>query len=168
MLYMLLYYRVLALVVLAGVTLTGMTIYALVCWLGETQGLTLSLAGVVGLIVSLGVTVDSYVVYFEKLKDEVKLGRSLRSCLDGGFKSAFRTILAADLVSLIGAVALFYLASGSVRGFAFFLGMSTLLDLIMSYVFMHPMVKILAQNKTIVRNRAFGFAAALDKKDLEA
>lgn len=164
--YMLLYYRVLALVVVTGVLLSGLTTYALVTWLGLVQGLSLTLAGAVGLIVSLGVTVDSYIVYFEKLKDEVRHGRSIRSSLDSGFQKAFKTILAADLVSLIGAFALFYLAAGSVRGFAFFLGVSTLLDLLISLCFMHPMVKLLAQNKKIVTMKYFGIASALDKKDL--
>lgn len=166
--YMLLYYRILALVVLTGITLTGMTVYALICFLGQSQGLSLTLAGAVGLIVSLGVTVDSYVVYFEKLKDEVKQGRTIRSCLDPAFKASFKTILAADLVSIIGAAALFYLAAGSVRGFAFFLGVSTVLDLAISYCFMHPMVKLMAQSKRIITGHFYGMAAALDKKDLEA
>ncbi len=167
-LYMLLYYRILGMVVVAGLTLTGMLTYALICWLGQSQGLSLTLAGVVGLIVSLGVTVDSYVVYFEKLKDEVKQGRSVRSCLDPAFKAAFRTILAADLVSLMGATALFFLASGSVRGFAFFLGVSTVLDLLVTVAFMHPMVKLISQKKSLITNKTFGMAASLDKKDLTA
>ncbi|HMS24775.1 MAG TPA: protein translocase subunit SecD [Acidimicrobiia bacterium] len=166
--YMLIYYRILALVVIAGIGLTGMTVYALISWLGDSQGLSLTLAGAVGLIVSVGVTVDSYVVYFEKLKDEVRQGRSVRSSLDSGFKASFKTILAADLVSLIGAAALFYLASGSVRGFAFFLGVSTVLDLLVSICFMHPMVKLIAQKKSLITNRYFGVAVALDKKDLTA
>ena len=98
------------------------------------------MAGVTGLIVSVGVTVDSYVVYFEKLKDEVRTGRTVRSSVDRAFEKSFRTILAADLVSLIGAAVLYALAIGSVRGFAFFLGVSVLLDLIISYFFMHPLV----------------------------
>ena len=168
LIYMLLYYRVLALVVLAGLGLTGMSVYAIICWAGVNFGMSLTLAGAVGLIVSLGVTVDSYVVYFEKLKDEVRQGRSVRSCLDPAFKASFRTILAADLVSLIGAFTLFMLASGSVKGFALFLGLSVFLDLIFSLCFMHPMVKLLAQNKSLIKNSKFGFAAALDKKDLTA
>lgn len=166
--YMIIYYRILALVVVAGIGLSGVTIFSLISWLGETRGLTLSLSGAVGLIVSLGVTVDSYVVYFEKLKDEVKQGRSIRSSLDTGFKASFKTILAADLVSLIGATVLFYLASGSVRGFAFFLGLSTLLDLIISVCFMHPMVKLIARKPKLITLRWFGLAAALDKKELTA
>lgn len=167
-LYMLLYYRILGMVVVAGLTLTGMLTYALICWLGQSQGLSLTLAGAVGLIVSLGVTVDSYVVYFEKLKDEVKQGRSVRSSLDPAFKASFRTIFAADLVSLMGAAALFFIASGSVRGFAFFLGLSTALDLLVSICFMHPCVKLISRRPSFITNKYFGMGAALDKKDLTA
>lgn len=167
-LFMFLYYRILSLVVFGGLILSAMVTYALICWAGETIGLSLTLAGIVGLIVSLGVTVDSYVVYFEKLKDEVKHGRSIRSSLDAGFKSAFKTILAADLVSLIGAVTLYLLAAGSVRGFALFLGISVALDLLFSVCYMHPIVKLLAARPKLITSRFFGFAAALDKKDLKA
>ena len=93
-----------------------------------------------GLIVSVGVTVDSYVVYFERLKDEIRTGRTVRQSVDRGFTRSFRTIVAADLVSLIGAVVLYVLAVGSVRGFAFFLGVSVILDLLVAYFFMHPLV----------------------------
>ena len=110
----------------------------MIAYLGDSIGLTLTLAGVTGLIVSVGVTVDSYVVYFERLKDEVRAGRTVRSSVDRGFTRSFRTILAADLVSLIGAAVLYFLAIGSVRGFAFFLGLATILDLIVAYFFMHP------------------------------
>lgn len=167
-LFMFAYYRILSLVVFGGIALSAMTTYALISWLGDSQGLSLTLAGIVGLIVSLGVTVDSYVVYFEKLKDEVKHGRSVRSSLDAGFKASFKTILAADLISLFGAITLFYLAAGSVRGFAFFLGMSTVLDLLFSVCFMHPLVKVLARSPKLVTNKFFGFAAALDNKDITA
>ena len=89
-----------------------MTFFTLVSWLSAHQGLTLTLAGVTGIIVSVGVTVDSYVVYFERLKDEVRTGKTVRSSLDSGFRRAFRTIIAADLVSLIGAVVLYLFATG--------------------------------------------------------
>ncbi len=103
-LYMLVFYRLLGLVVIIGLVLAAMAIYSLISYLGSSIGLTLTLAGVTGLIVSVGVTVDSYVVYFEKLKDEVRTGRTVRSSVDRAFEKSFRTILAADLVSLIGAV----------------------------------------------------------------
>jgi preprotein translocase subunit SecD len=167
-LYMLAFYRLLGLVVILGLALTGMAVYTLVAWLGSWISLTLTLAGVVGLIVSVGVTVDSYVVYFEKLKDEVRTGRTVRSSVDRAFQKSFRTILAADLVSLIGAAVLYGLAIGSVRGFAFFLGVSVLLDLAISYFFMHPIVYLMAQRSQLVRVKKVGLAAGLDAPGVTA
>jgi len=165
-LYMVLYYRLLGLVVIAGLLMTAALVYSLISYLGSTIGLTLTLAGVTGLIVSVGVTVDSYVVYFERLKDEVRTGRTVRSSVDRGFKRSFRTIVAADLVSLIGAAVLYFLAIGSVRGFAFFLGVSTILDLFVSYFFMHPLVSLMARRPALVRMRGFGMAAGLDAPEV--
>ena len=108
-LYMLVFYRLLGLVVMVGLGLTGMLFFTVVSYLSSAHGLTLTLAGVTGIIVSVGVTVDSYVVYFERLKDEVRAGRTVRSSVDRGFTRSFRTIVAADLVSLIGAGALWVL-----------------------------------------------------------
>jgi len=139
-----------------------------ISYLSSAHGLTLTLAGVTGIIVSVGVTVDSYVVYFERLKDEVRSGKTVRSSVDRGFSRAFRTILAADLVSLIGAGALYFLASGSVKGFAFFLGLSTVLDLAVAYFFMHPLVVLLAQRRPLVRVPVVGIASGLDAKEAPA
>jgi preprotein translocase subunit SecD len=161
-LYMLLYYRVLGLVVVLGLGLTGMLFFTLLSYLSTTQGLTLTLAGVTGIIVSVGVTVDSYVVYFERLKDEVRSGKTVRSSLEPGFHRSFRTIVAADLVSLIGAGVLYVFATSSVKGFAFFLGMSTAIDLVLAYTFMHPLVAIMARNPKLVRLPGVGIASALD------
>jgi preprotein translocase subunit SecD len=161
-LFMLAYYRLLGAVVILGLALTGMAVYSLVSYLGQSIGLTLTLAGVTGLIVSVGVTVDSYVVYFERLKDEVRTGKTVRSSVDRGFVRSWRTILAADIVSLIGAGVLYWLAIGSVRGFAFFLGLSTLLDLIIAYFFMHPLVSLMARRRGLVRAPKIGIAAGLD------
>jgi preprotein translocase subunit SecD len=161
-LYMLVYYRILGLVVILGLAMTGVLVYALISYLSVTSGLALTLAGVTGLIVSMGVTVDSYVVYFERLKDEVRKGRTVRSSVDRGFKESFRTILAGDLVSLIGAGALYFIAIGSVRGFALFLGISTILDLAVSYFFMHPLVSLMSRRPVLVRMRMTGMAAGLD------
>jgi preprotein translocase subunit SecD len=161
-LYMLLFYRLLGLVVISGLTLAAMAIYSIISYLGSSIGLTLTLAGVTGLIVSVGVTVDSYVVYFEKLKDEVRTGRTVRSSVDRAFQKSFRTILAADFVSLIGAVVLYALAIGSVRGFAFYLGISVVLDLLISYFYMHPLVFFMVQRGELVRARKVGIAAGLD------
>ncbi len=168
-LYMLLYYRILGVVVILGTALSAGATYALVAYLSNSGfNLTLSLAGVTGLIVSVGITVDSYVVYFERLKDEVRSGKTVRSSVDRGFNRAFRTILAADLVSLIGAGVLYFLASGSVKGFAFFLGLSTILDLGVSYFFMHPLVVILARRRALVRVPVVGIASGLDAKEATA
>ena len=161
-LYMLVFYRLLGVVVILGLLISAALTYTLIAYLGEAVGLTLTLAGVTGLIVSVGVTVDSYVVYFERLKDEVRTGRTVRSSVDRGFTRSFRTIVAADLVSLIGAGVLYFLAIGSVRGFAFFLGISTILDLLISYFFMHPLVSIMARHPHLVRMRGIGIAAGLD------
>ncbi len=167
-LYMILYYRLLGLVVVVGLLMTAALVYSLIAYLGTAIGLTLTLAGVTGLIVSVGVTVDSYVVYFERLKDEVRTGRSVRSSVDRGFARSFRTIVAADLVSLIGALVLYFLAIGSVRGFAFFLGVSTILDLAISYFFMHPLVSLMARRPALVRMRGIGIAAGLDAPEVRA
>jgi len=145
-LYMLLYYR-LGLVVVLGLGLTGMLFFTLISYLSTSQGLTLTLAGVTGIIVSVGITVDSYVVFFERLRDELRSGKTLRSSVDRGFARAFRTILAADAASFIGAAVLYYLTVGSVRGFAFFLGLSTLLDVIVAYFFTRPLVALLGQGR---------------------
>ena len=168
-LYMLLYYRLLGVVVILGLGLSAGATYALVAYLSNSgANLTLSLAGVTGLIVSVGITVDSYVVYFERLKDEVRTGKTVRSSVDRGFTRAFRTILAADLVSLIGAGALYFLASGSVKGFAFFLGLSTLLDLLVAYFFMHPLVVILSRRRALVRVPVVGIGSGLDAREATA
>jgi len=167
-LYMIFFYRLLGLVVWVGLALTGMTFFSLVTWLSVNKGLTLTLAGVTGIIVSVGVTVDSYVVYFERLKDEVRTGKTVRSSLDSGFTKAFRTIIAADLVSLLGAIVLYLLAAGSVRGFAYFLGLSTVLDLVLAYCFMHPAVLLLARRPALVRMPGIGIAAGLDTPEVKA
>ncbi len=167
-LYMLAYYRLLGLVAISGIVLSGLLMYAIVAFLGSAIGLALTLAGVVGIIVSLGVTIDSYIVYFERLKDEARAGRTIRSSVDRGFQSSFRTILAADLVSLLGAVVLYLIAIGSVRGFAFFLGLSTVLDLLISWFFMHPLVSMLARRTGLVRMRRFGIGAGLDAPEVTA
>ncbi|MFM8304757.1 MAG: protein translocase subunit SecD [Actinomycetota bacterium] len=175
--YILVYYRILGLVVIAGILISGaLLLVAVTSFIGEAVlGLlggsgrpVLTLAGVTGLIVSIGVTVDSYIVYFERLKDEVRSGRTVRTSADRGFTRSFRTILAADLVSFLGAAILFLVAVGSVKGFAFFLGLSTVLDLLVSYFFMHPLVSLMARRQGIVRNRVFGIAAGLDAPEATA
>ncbi|HET6665310.1 MAG TPA: protein translocase subunit SecD [Acidimicrobiales bacterium] len=160
-LYMLVYYRALGLVMIVGVGISAALLYAIVAWLGETQGLALTLAGVTGIIVSIGVTVDSYVVFFERLKDEVKAGRTLRSSTDRAFKRAFRTILAANISAFLGAAILWWLTVGSVRGFAFFLGLSTVLDVIVAWFFTRPVVILLSANPFFTDMPGFGVARGL-------
>jgi preprotein translocase subunit SecD len=144
---MVFYYRALGLVVIVGLGVSGALMWTIASLLTQSRGLALSLSGAVGIIVSAGVTVDSYVVYFERLRDEIRHGRTLRSSVDRGFKRAWRTILAADLVSLIGALALYFLTVGSVRGFAFFLALSTTLDLFVAYFFTRPLVSMLGKGR---------------------
>ena len=146
--------------VVLGLSVSGMLLYTIVCYLG-TKGLALTLAGTVGVIVSVGVTVDSYVVYFERLKDEIRSGKTIRSSVDRGFARAYRTILAADASSFIGAVLLYLLTVGSVRGFAFFLGVSTLLDVITAYLFTRPMVILLGRNRVFTEAPFLGVARGL-------
>ena len=151
-----LYYRHLGLVVAAGLLVSGSILYSIISLLSRTQGLALSLAGVAGIIVSVGVTVDSYVVFFERLKDEVRAGRTLRNSAQRGFAGAWRTILIADTVSLIGAFTLWYLTVGAVRNFAFFLGLSTLIDLVVSYFFTRPAVLLLAGTDWMAKRKVMG------------
>jgi preprotein translocase subunit SecD len=158
---MLLYYRALGLVVIVGLTVWGSLMYTIVSFLGTTQGLALTLAGVTGIIVSIGVTVDSYVVFFERLKDEVKAGRTLRSSTERAFKRAYRTILAADTSAFIGAAVLWWLTVGSVRGFAFFLGLSTVLDVLVAWFFTRPAVTLLSGSHFFTEMPVFGVARGL-------
>lgn len=161
MIYMIVYYRALGIVVVLGLSVTGALLWSLVSFLGAKTGLALTLAGAVGIIVSVGITVDSYIVYFERLKDEIRSGKTIRSSVDRGFTRAYRTILAADISSLIGAGLLYTLTVGSVRGFAFFLGISALLDLLVAYFFTRPMVSFLGRSRLFTEARFFGVARGL-------
>jgi preprotein translocase subunit SecD len=111
--------------------------------------------------VSIGITVDSYVVYFERLKDEVRSGRSVRTSVDRSFRGAFRTVLAADLVSLAAAIVLYLLAVDTVRGFAFFLGLATLLDIATTFFFTRPLVILLGRNEAVTSAPVIGVARGL-------
>jgi preprotein translocase subunit SecD len=157
-LYMIFYYRALGLVVVMGLAVWSALLYSII----SKMGVALSLSGVTGIVVSVGVTVDSYVVYFERLKDELRAGRTLRSSTERSFTRAFRTILAADISSFIGAALLFWLTVGPVRGFAFFLGLSTILDVVVSWFFTRPMVGVLSRNRLFTNARWFGVARGLD------
>ncbi|MFN8024456.1 MAG: protein translocase subunit SecD [Acidimicrobiales bacterium] len=150
------YYRTLGLIVAGGLAVSSAILYTIISFLSRTQGLALSLAGVAGIIVSVGVTVDSYVVFFERLKDEVRAGRTLRNSAQRGFSGAWRTILIADVVSLIGAITLWWLTVGSVRNFAFFLGLSTLVDLVVSYFYTRPAVLLLSRTDFLAKRGVMG------------
>ncbi len=162
-LYMLLYYRGLGLVVIGGLTVWGGFMYGLVCWLSANQGLALTLSGIIGIVVSVGTTVDSYVVYFERMKDEVRSGRSARSATDRGFNSAIRTIITADVASFLGAFLLWWLTVGPVRGFAFFLGMSVVLDLFVAYFFTRPVVALLSYNRRLTDSKFLGLDSSRER-----
>ena len=147
-LYALFYYRLLGLVMIASLMLSAVVVYACLVLLGRQIGFTLSLAGIAGFIVSIGITADSFVVYFERLKDEIREGRSLRSAVPRAWVRARRTILSADAVSFLAAAILYLLAIGDVKGFAFTLGMSTVLDLVVVFLFTHPLMAVLARFKS--------------------
>ncbi len=160
-LYMVLYYRALGLVVWVGLLVSGAFMYSLVTLLGRTSGLALTLAGATGIIVSVGVTVDSYVVYFERLKDDLRSGRSVKASVNRSFNRAWRTILVADGTSFIGAAILYFLTVGPVRGFALTLALSTALDVVIAWFFTRPMVAILGRSRFFTEARWVGVARGL-------
>jgi preprotein translocase subunit SecD len=137
-------------------------LWAIISALGHTSfSPSFDLAGITGLIVSIGITVDSYIVYFERLKDETRAGRSIRTSVDRGFKSAWRTVWAADFVSLLAAVVLYVVAVGDVKGFAFFLGLSTILDMAVTWFYTRPLVILLGQSDRFQGGGRFGIARGL-------
>jgi preprotein translocase subunit SecD len=158
-LYALVYYRLLGLVMIASLVLSAVVVYAVLVLLGRQIGFTLSLAGIAGFIVSIGITADSFVVYFERLKDEIREGRTLRSAVPRAWVRARRTILSADAVSFLAAAILYVLAIGDVKGFAFTLGMSTVLDLVVVFLFTHPLLAVLSRFKGFGSTRFSGLGA---------
>jgi preprotein translocase subunit SecD len=154
------YYRWLALVIIGGLTVWAMAVYSAAAFVSGATNYALSLAGVTGIIVAIGVTVDSYVVFFERMKDEIRNGRTLRNAAPRSFNSTWRTIWSADLVSIIGALILFSLSVGSVRGFALYLGITTICDLFVCYFFTRPAVLLIARSKFMVGKQAFGLEVA--------
>ena len=161
-LYLIAYYRLLGLVAIVSLALSGAMLWTIIAWLGESQGLALTLAGVTGLIVAIGVSVDSNVVYFEHLKEDVRSGRTLRSAVDRAFPVAYSTIVKADSASLIAAGVLYWLTSGPVRGFALYLGLATILDLVATYFFMGPLIGLMARGSGLYAHPGrFGIPASL-------
>lgn len=151
MLYLLIYYRMLGLIAVLSLVLAGLLLYLVLIVMSKSIGLTLTLAGVAGAIVAIGITADSFIVYFERIRDEIRDGRSLRVACDTGWVRARRTLLAADFVSILAAAVLYFLSVGSVRGFAFVLGLTTIIDLVIAFLFTHPLVVLLGQNSWMQR-----------------
>jgi preprotein translocase subunit SecD len=145
--YSFLYYRGLGVVSVLSLTIAASLSYLSVVLLSRYEGFTLSLAGIAGLIVAIGITADSFIVYFERLRDEVREGRSLRAAVERGWVRARRTILVSDTVSFLAALLLYILSEGDVRGFAFTLGLTTLVDVVVVFLFTKPMVTLLARTK---------------------
>jgi len=143
-LYSFFYYRGLGLVSVSSLLIAGLITYLAVVLLSLYQSFTLSLAGIAGLIVAIGITADSFVVYFERLRDEVREGKQLRPAVESGWKRARRTILVSDTVSFLAALLLYYFAIGDVKGFAYTLGLTTLIDVLVVFAFTKPMVTLLA------------------------
>jgi len=144
--YLLVYYRALGVVAVLSLLVAAALTYFLFVVLGRTIGFTLSLAGVAGAIIAIGITADSFVVYFERIRDEIREGRTLRQACDAGWIRSRRTILAADFVSLLAAVVLYVVSVGNVRGFAFTLGLTTVIDVFVAFLFTRPLVSLLARN----------------------
>ena len=145
--YCLFYYRALGVLTILSLVLSAAVVFAVLVLLGRSIGFTLDLAGVAGFIVSIGITADSFVIFFERLKDEVREGRSFRAAVPRGWTRARRTILSADGVSFLASAVLYLLAIGDVKGFAFTLGMSTILDLVVVFLVTHPLVVLAAQSR---------------------
>lgn len=161
MLYLGFYYRLLGVVTWFGMTIWAVLALGLVSLLGRTVGYALTLAGVAGIIVSLGITADSYIVFYERLKDEVRHGKSLRAAVVPAFRRAWKTIVAADIVTIIAAIVLYLLAVGSVRGFALTLGLSTGLDLFVVYFFKRPIVFLISRSQRLAELRGLGLRSAV-------
>ena len=153
--YSVIYYRALALVVVSSLVVAFGITYAFIVLLGQAMGFALNLPGVAGLIVAIGVTADSFIIYFERIRDEVRDGRSLRAAIEVGWVRSRQTILVADGVSLLSAVVLFILAIGAVKGFAFTLGLTTLIDLAVVFWFTKPLVTLLGRTKYFGEGRKF-------------
>lgn len=161
LIYLVWYYRALGLVVVLGIVMSGALLYSITDLLSQTNGLALTLSGVIGLIVSVGVTADSCVVYFERLKEEIRSGRTVRTSVEKGFNRAFRTILAADFSSFVAALILYSLTVGDVRGFAFFLGLATLLNVITTYFFTRPLVILIGRRAAMTKAGVLGVSRGL-------
>jgi preprotein translocase subunit SecD len=154
-LYCLLYYRGLAIVAVSSLVIAGILVFESVILLGKYQGFALQLSGVAGLIVAIGITADSFVVFFERLRDEVRDGRTLRTAVERGWKRARRTVLVSDTVSFLAAALLWYFSLGEVKGFAFTLGLTTIIDVVVVFLFTKPIITLLARTKFFGQGHRF-------------
>jgi preprotein translocase subunit SecD len=161
MIYLAFYYRLLGVVTWAGMIIWAVLALTIVSLAGQFVGYALSLAGVAGIVVSLGITADSYIVFYERLKDEVRNGKTLRTAVQPAFKRAWHTSVAADIVTILAAMVLYLLAIGSVRGFALTLGFATALDMFVVYFFKRPLVFLMARNEKIENLRGFGLRSGV-------
>lgn len=157
--YCLLYYRLLGILTILSLVLSGGVVYGVLVLLGRWVGFTLDLAGVAGFIIAIGITADSFIVFFERLKDEIREGRTFRSSVPRAWTRARRTILSADAVSFLAAAVLYVLAVGQVKGFAFTLGMSTVLDLVVVFLVTHPLVALASKSKFLSKPSVSGLGA---------
>jgi preprotein translocase subunit SecD len=153
--YSMLQYRTLGLVTVASLMIAGLITYGLITLLSWTQGYRLSLPGVAGIIVSIGITADSFIVFFERVRDELREGRTLYAAIEQGWERARRTILAADGVNFLAAVVLYFLAVGGVQGFAYTLGLTTLVDLLVVFAFTHQVLRLLARTPFFAEGHKF-------------
>jgi preprotein translocase subunit SecD len=149
MIYLLLYYRVLGLVAIFSLVIAAGVTYLTFIVMSKSLGLTLTLAGVAGAIVAIGITADSFIVYFERIRDEMRDGRSFRQACESGWIRARRTLLAADFISLLAAVVLYMLSVGGVRGFAFVLGLTTIIDVAIAFLFTYPITVLLGRSRLL-------------------
>ncbi|MBC7442131.1 MAG: protein translocase subunit SecD [Ramlibacter sp.] len=163
--YSLLQYRLLGVVTIASLTVAALITYLIITILSWREGYRLSLAGVAGLIVAIGITADSFIVYFERVRDELRDGRGLESAVEAGWKRALRTILASDGVNFLAAGVLFIVAVGNVKGFALTLGLTTIVDVVVVMLFTHPMLQLLAQTRFFNEGHRF---SGLDPRALGA
>jgi preprotein translocase subunit SecD len=160
-LYMLFFYRALGLVACFGLAIAGALNFGIVILMGKLIGFTLTLAGIAGLIVAVGISADSYVVFFERLKDEVRDGKTLRASVDRGWARSFHTLVSANTVSFAAALVLYLLAIGPVRGFAFTLGLATAVDFFTAWMFGRPAVSLFARTRLLREGRLAGIRAAI-------
>jgi preprotein translocase subunit SecD len=159
---MVLYYRWFGVLAVAALALSTALLWSIIAYLGETQGLALTLAGVTGLVVSIGVQLDSSIMYFEHMKEQVWNGRTPRSAVDRAFKGAWATIKKADFAALLGAIVLYFLAVGAVKGFALYLALATVIDLFATFLFVAPAARIIARITSLNEHpQRFGLPAAM-------